>query len=30
VTFWGKNALRDCLRDALKALDDHYAKRVEP
>ena len=27
VTFWGKNALRDCLRDALAQLDAHYAKR---
>ena len=27
VTFWGKSALRDCLRDALAQLDAHYAKR---
>lgn len=29
VTFWGKNALRDTLRDALAQLDAHYAKRDE-
>ena len=27
VTFWGKNALRDCLRDALAKLDEHYARQ---
>src|SRR3990167_4472510 len=27
VTFWGKNALRDCLRDALSKLDEHYARQ---
>ena len=24
VTFWGKRALRDTLRKALRLLDDHY------
>lgn len=27
VTFWGKRDLRETLRHALAALDDHYAKR---
>jgi hypothetical protein len=27
VTFWGKRDLRDVLRQALAALDEHYANR---
>lgn len=27
VTFWGKSAMRDVLRDALVLLDKHYAER---
>jgi hypothetical protein len=30
VTFWGKRDLRDVLRQALKALDEHYAARAAP
>ena len=28
VTFWGKRDLRDVLRKALAALDEHYRARV--